>query len=428
MGATAAKKWGHDDTKREFKPLKWDGKMAGKERTYGTRADEVDPFFEGKREWSKVKDKILRDYIECYLKTITYRRRPIIIIDAFAGPGRFGDGSEGSPLIICSAIRKTRNRGSGIACLFSDSRAGHREELETCLKEYIHEGIAAKPLDEFTEALSRALEIGKGATLFFYLDPYGIKDLDFETMVQIYGRDTNQSTEVLINFNFRTFMRMSGNWSYNESGSDIAGKVKEAKVETVNGVMGGDYWVGIITDPKLDKVEREDIVVGHYAARVREYFKYTYSIPVKEIEDRGGSVPEDDLAKYHLIFGTRSARAVVYMNDVAINALEPYFNQYKEGLLFDMTPERFRICSLEEIKRAVTSIVEMRPMTRPEIFEAVIPEYFMQRRKKEYRAIIDELTFEEKRLFPDRRTMKQKTRLNDETVLSTKPLTKGEGE
>jgi len=402
--------------------------MIKNDRVYGTRDNEIHPFFKAKREWSHVKDKILKDYITCYLRTIHRRGRPIIIVDAFSGPGRFGDGSEGSPLIICGAIDNAPKRGVGLACVFSDSHPAHRIALEACLAKHIKGGVAEKPLADFSEALSRALAVGQGATLFFYLDPYGIKDLDFETVKQIYERDTNQSTEVLINFNFKTFMRMSGNWFYSDSASEVARKVKEAKVETVNAVMGGDYWLGIVTDPKLDKIQREDLVVCKYTERVREFFAYTYSVPVKELDECAGSVPTDELAKYHLIFGTRSPRAVVYMNDVAINALEPYFRQFREGLLFDMTPGRYEPCPIGEVKGAIIEVVDPRPVTRPQIFEAVIPKYFMQRRQKDYRAVIDELTFTEKRLFPDRRTMKRKTQLNDKTLLSTKPWPGGEGE
>lgn len=402
--------------------------MSNDDRVYGTRASDVHPFFKTKREWSKVKDKILKDYIICYLRTIHGRGRPIIIVDAFSGPGRFGDGLEGSPLIVCSAIHSAPKRGVAVGCLFSDSHPAHRDALENCLANHIKNRVTERPLADFSGALSRALEVGRGATLFFYLDPYGIKDLDFETVKQIYERDTTQSTEVLINFNFKTFMRMSGNWSYTDSASEIARKVKEGKVETVNAVMGGDYWIGIVTDPTLDKIQREDLVVGKYMERVREFFGYTYSVPVKELDERGTSVPADELAKYHLIFGTRSSRAVVYMNDVAINALEPYFRQFKDGLLFDMTPGRYEPCPIDEVKAAIIAALDPRPMTRPQVFEAVIPTYFMQRRQKEYRAVIDELTFDEKRLFPDRRTMKRKNQLNDETLLSTRPWPGGEGE
>ena len=402
--------------------------MSTDSRIYGTRTDEIHPFFKVKREWSRVKDKILRHYITCYLRTIHRRGRPIIIVDAFSGPGRFGDGCEGSPLIICDAINRAPKRGVGMACVFSDSHPAHRDALEASLTQHINTGVAARPLADFRGALSRALEVGQGATLFFYLDPYGIKDLDFDTVRQIYEREPSQSTEVLINFNFKTFMRLSGNWSYGDSGSEVARKVKEAKVETVNAVMGGDYWLDIVTDPRLDKLQREDLIVGKYVERVRGFFCYTYSIPVKELDEPTGAVPTDDLAKYHLIFGTRSPRAVVYMNDVAINSLEPYFRQFKDGLLFDMTPGRYEPCPIDEVKRAIVEVVAERAMTRPQIFEAVIPKYFMQRRQKDYRAIVDELTFDERSLFPDRRTMKRKSQLNDETLLSTRRWPGGEGE
>ena len=386
--------------------------------TYGNRSDQIHPFFKAKREWSKVKDKILGDYIECYLKTVQRRNRPIIIIDAFSGPGKFGDNTEGSPLITCRAIEKWVH-GGGIGCIFSDANASHRRALENCLKDYIQRGIAEKPLPDFPIALSRALEIGKGATLFFYLDPYGIKGLEFQTVRQIYERDKDQSTEVLINFSFKAFMRMSGNWSYSDSASKVADKVKKSKIETVDNVMGGNYWLGIVTDPNLDKIQREDAIVNAYMDRIRQFFHYTYSIPVKQV-DEAGDFPADDLAKYHLIFGTRSPKAVVYMNDVALNALEPYLQQFKDGLLFDMTPERYESCSVGEVKSAIVEIVKGQQLTRPQIYDAIIPKYFMQRRKKEYRAIIDELTFGEKRLFPDRNTMKRPSQLNDQTLLSTK--------
>jgi len=350
--------------------------MINDDRIYGARSDQIHPFFKEKREWSKVKDKIVGAYINCYLKTIQHRGRPIIIVDAFSGPGRFGDGLEGSPFIICRAIDSAPKHGVGIACVFSDSHPAHRVALEDCLASYIRKGIAAKPLSEFSEALSAALQAGRGATLFFYLDPYGIKDLDFATVKQIYERDTKQSTEVLINFSFKTFMRMSGNWSYSDTAADVSRKIKEAKVETVNSVMDGDYWIGIITNPKLNKIERENAVVGAYLERVRQFFRYTYSIPVKELDDSAGSVPIDDLAKYHLIFGTRSPRAVVYMNDVTLNALEPYFRQFKDGLLFEMTPARYEPCPVDEIKVAIIEAVSGGPMTRPKIFEAIVPRYF----------------------------------------------------
>jgi len=388
---------------------------------YGSGPDEVDIFFKAKKPWSKVKDKIVGDYVRCYLKTVQHLERQILIVDGFAGPGRFGDNTPGSPIIICDAISATAKGKVGIGCFFADTHPGHRAALESALADYIKRGVTKKAYDDCAEALTRALEVGTKATLFFYLDPYGIKDLEFEMVKQIYERDPRRSTEVLINFNFRTFMRMSGNWGYGDSASEVSRKVKAGKVDTVNRVMGGDYWQGIVTDPFLDKIAREDAVVNAYMDRVRRFFPFVYAIPVCERNESEYAVPTDELARYHLIFGTRSRRAVVYMNDVALNALAPYLNQFKDGLLFDMTPERRQPAPREQVKAEIVEAVSARPLKRPDIFEIVIPKFFIQYPVKEYRQMINELAFGEGRLHPDRSTMKRKAQLNDDTPLSANP-------
>lgn len=388
---------------------------------YGSKPDEVDDFFRKKRSWSTVKDEILGHYVDCYLKTVQNLQRRIIIVDGFSGPGVFGDDTPGSPLIICKSISQNTKGKVGIGCLFADVRPAHRAALEQNIAAYIKTGMSEPPYSDWSQALARALQIGGGATLFFYLDPYGIKELEFDMVRQIYERDPKKSTEVLINFNFRTFMRMSGNWGYADSASEVSRKVKQGKTDTVNQVMGGDYWQAIIMDPSLDKIGREDAVVNAYMERVRQFFPYVYAIPVKERSDEEYSVPTDELARYHLLFGTRSPRAVVYMNDVALNALEPYLSQFRDGLLFDMTPERYQAVAIEKAKEAIVQAVTTRPLKRPDIYETVIPEFFMHRRKKDYRAIIDELAFKEHRLHPDTRTMKKTGQLNDDTLLSARP-------
>lgn len=388
---------------------------------YGSGQNEVDRFFEAKRSWSKVKDKIVGDYVECYLKTVHSLKRHILLVDAFAGPGRFGDGSDGSPLLICKAISERARGRAPMSCLFADSRPAHRAVLEVNLDEYIRAGLCEAPMQECSDAVSRAIDIGNDSTVFFYLDPYGIKDLEFDMVRQIYERNPKRSTEVLINFNFRTFMRMSGNWGYGDSATEVAQKVKESKIDTVNRVMGGDYWREIITNPSLNKIAREDAVIDAYLQRVRSYFKFAYAIPVKERSEDQGGIPDDELAHYHLIFGTRSSRAAVYMNDVALNALEPYFRQFTEGLLFDFTPGRYQSADPGLVKDAIVEAVDSRALRRPDIYEAVIPQFFLHHKKKDYRAFIDELAFKEGRLHPDHRTMKRSTQLNDETLLSARP-------
>ena len=63
-------------------------------------------FFEKKREWSKIKDKIVAYYLKPYAAKILQNQKPLKIIDCFAGKGKFDDGEKGSPKIIAS-LRET---------------------------------------------------------------------------------------------------------------------------------------------------------------------------------------------------------------------------------------------------------------------------------------------------------------------------------
>ena len=60
-------------------------------------------FFRSKRSWSKIKDKVLSEYMPAYLGKVARLGREILLVDGRAGPGIFDDGSYGSPIIMCEA-------------------------------------------------------------------------------------------------------------------------------------------------------------------------------------------------------------------------------------------------------------------------------------------------------------------------------------
>lgn len=394
---------------------------------YGDNADQVDEFFRAKRSWSRVKDEILEKYLVAFLRVVPGLQKPILLVDGFSGPGMFGDDSDGSPRIICRVAQANR-RDVAIRCLFADVRPAHRVALQRALAREISAELASPPFNDCEEALAHALSVPSAETMFFYLDPYGIKDLEFDTVRKIYERMNRKSTEVLMNFSFRAFMRLSGNWNYSDSGSEVATKVKQEKIETVNRVMGGEYWKDIVFDPNLSSIEREEALIAAYLKRIREVCRFAYSVPVKEPREDQPGAPEDELAHYHLIFATRSPKAVVLMNDIGLGALEPYFNQFKEGAagsskqmrLLDITPDRYRRISEDAAKESMIKAAAPKPVTREEIFEEVIPQHFMQHKKKIYRAWIDDL-HEAGKLFPDPSVTLHRHRLNDRVRLWAKP-------
>ena len=81
----------------------------------------MNDFFGKKRDWSRYKDFILGYYLEPYIPKVNTLKRPILVVDCFAGRGEFGDGQPGSPVIIASTVKKWRAKGVPIRGLFIEA-------------------------------------------------------------------------------------------------------------------------------------------------------------------------------------------------------------------------------------------------------------------------------------------------------------------
>jgi three-Cys-motif partner protein len=81
-------------------------------------------FFSKKKPWSEIKDDILSWYLEPYIAKILATRKPLLIVDCFAGKGKFDDGSDGSPLIILKNVMNTTSKYSNtkICCVFIEKK------------------------------------------------------------------------------------------------------------------------------------------------------------------------------------------------------------------------------------------------------------------------------------------------------------------
>lgn len=137
-------------------------------------------FFKGKRPWSKIKDQILGQYMPPYLAKVATLGKPIILIDAFAGPGKFEDGSAGSPLIICQAAER-RVRGSYQA-IFVNREKEHHDQLSHVLSSFIEQKKAIPIHGTADELLAQVRGLLGDHTIFLYLDPFGLKGCEFSVI------------------------------------------------------------------------------------------------------------------------------------------------------------------------------------------------------------------------------------------------------
>jgi len=139
---------------------------------------------------SKGKHHILRRYIQAWLPIMSMSNPRIVIVDGFAGPGRYLGGEEGSPLILLNAYLNHHYRAkmkSEVVYLFIEERQDRVEHLRSEIvkitlpdnvKVHLQHG---RYQDVFGTQLEGIRAGGKQlAPTFAFVDPFGYSDASMD--------------------------------------------------------------------------------------------------------------------------------------------------------------------------------------------------------------------------------------------------------
>ncbi|MEX0775039.1 MAG: three-Cys-motif partner protein TcmP [Phycisphaeraceae bacterium] len=323
---------------------------------------EIVDFFDAKFPWSKYKDLILDYYLRPYLAKVARLRKPIAVVDCFAGPGRFKDGNSGSPLIISHHLMEANQRGTEVLGVFVEEN----ETLFSRLKEATRDLAIPHRLlhGDFHQHVDDIVELTRTHSVFLYLDPIFPGDLRFDDLAAVYQQlRSGVSVEVLVNFISPGFVRraqglrpraFTGCSLYRVSGreSDL-GRLDPENKEVIecNRIAGGDYWQNIVFDSTLSQADRVEAVATEYVNRLRRrWFPYVIKYPIREKY-------EYDVPKYHLIFGSRSTDAVELMNRAMVTARREFVGaQFVDGQLFANEPAQ-EVIDESAVSRTVIEVM-----------------------------------------------------------------------
>ena len=370
-------------------------------------------FFKGKRPWSKIKDKILGQYMPPYLAKVAMLGRPIILIDAFAGPGRFEDGSAGSPLVICQAAEQ-RVRDSYKA-IFVNSEKEHHDQLLHVLSSFIEQKKVI-PLHGTADALlGKARGLLRDHTVFLYLDPFGLKGCEFSVIEPFLRRDRAYSTEIVVNLSIPTMHRLAARKAV------AAGRADNPRIrafhDRLTRVLGGDYWKNILWDDAKEPEAKAEEVMAVYRERIlglEEPRAFSGSCPVRE---RAGSG-----IKYYVTFYSRHRDAMLLMNDAMCAAYHQRMHEaWSEGTLFaDTNWQDTR--DTRGLESAIHAAVRAAPRkSRLDLWLDIVQKAFMRFTGSEYKQAVAKLVKEKELAFED---VRGTGRLNDDARLY---LIDGEG-
>lgn len=332
-------------------------------------------FFDKKRPWSIYKDHILDYYLQPYLTKVKNLRKPMLVVDLFAGRGSFESGEDGSPLIIAKKMDALLGPAVKKSLLCFETLDAHFPHLQQELQPFpFAEAVHASCVDH----IDRVAELAKTHTVLLYVDPCDPADLDLAQLAKIYEHvpKSQSSVEVLLVFMARGFMReatrfakaASENMVYLDKlvveaeseeekimwmhaiggGSDLTEAQQAIRSEkALCAIAGGDYWKKIAERLDLDWNERCQLLVEAYQKRLGTWFRVAESYPIRA--DSGSQLP-----RYWIVFGTRYAPALDLFNDAACSAARHQRQNFRQpGSLFANQPAQKETVPDSTVDRAV---------------------------------------------------------------------------
>ncbi|MDC7229091.1 MAG: three-Cys-motif partner protein TcmP [Sphaerochaetaceae bacterium] len=306
-------------------------------------------FFNDKKDWSKAKDDLLKHYLNAYLVKLFCTGKPTIYLDCFAGAGKFGeedtpyeDKVDGSPLIALEAISKATAKSSVykptcVACFIEPCYPEMLKiNIEKSFYSDVHYRLFAGTFpEEAFMFLDNVFKHWQNPNLFCYLDPFGVKYLKMNALLQIKNHPFN-SIEFLINFNSFGFLRYACGVSAiretelreAEVGSEretMDDNPKEDRLCKLDAVMGTDAWRSIVEDYKqhiIDGYDAEMKLAELYKLQLKKVlgFRYVLSIPIR--------FNESNHPKYRMVYATNHEDGAVIMGDVMRGRQNYLYEQY----------------------------------------------------------------------------------------------------
>lgn len=293
-------------------------------------------YFQEKKRWSKTKDSILSCYLPPFFqKVMTASRNGIVYVDAFAGQGKFDNGEIGSPLIAIQKCREAHRKSKQkppLKFIFAEAKSSSRQQLEENARHAAGDYRAfSKNRIQIVSSCDEAIRLANSATLkggeapstiFYYLDPYGIKDMRLDAITH---SPVMEHTEALVNFCSVGFVRDAcAALKVAPSMPDGAFDISEAfpvetpttdRIERLTKAMGTDDWVELIhrfESGEIDFWEAEREVTNMFCHSASAHYRYVTNMPIKDMSQAPGS---GGLLKYRLVHMSNYHDGCVLMND-----------------------------------------------------------------------------------------------------------------
>jgi three-Cys-motif partner protein len=318
----------------------------------------TDGFFDESSEQSRIKAAIVSKYFWAWASVIlaTMKNRPgkIAYIDLFAGPGRYKDKSQSTPLLVLESAIQNPEMRRYLVTLFNDADANHANTLKNEIEAL--PGVSRlthKPRVETEEVGEKIVGMFKawaGIPTLFFVDPWGYKGLSLGLINSVLK---NWGCDCIFFFN------------YNRINAGLNNQVVKQHMDVLFGQERADKLRAKL-GPLLPS-ERETTIVEELTQALKD-LGAKFVLPFCFKNDGGVRT------SHHLIFATKHARGYGIMKEI----MAKYSSEEHQGVpSFEYCPASAIHPLLFELNRPLSDLEEMllsefggRSLTMKEVFDS----------------------------------------------------------
>ncbi|MEQ8538959.1 MAG: three-Cys-motif partner protein TcmP [Coleofasciculus sp. D1-CHI-01] len=264
-------------------------------------------FFDEQKEQSLVKARIVEKYFWAWAKVIIgflkqkeqkqkSKKLKLAYIDLFAGPGRYQDGSESTPLrVLETAIREPDFR-ERLITLFNDADANNTQSLQNNIQS-IHNinKLKNKPIvinHEIGEEIVQRFEQVKLVPTLFFVDPWGYKGLSLQLINSVVK---NWGCDCIFFFNYNRINMGLGN---------------DAVKNHINALFGEERASELREKLQLLNPANKEIAIVEEICEALKEMGGEYVLPFRFRHENGNRT------SHHLIFVSKHVRGYEIMKEI----------------------------------------------------------------------------------------------------------------
>jgi three-Cys-motif partner protein len=257
-------------------------------------------FFDESTEQSEIKSRIVADYFSAWAQVIkrTARQRTgrIAYLDLFAGPGRYKDGTDSTPIVVLKKAIADPTLSQMLVTRFNDKTKQHAIDLKHTIETLPGiERLKYPPRVENREIDSKFVETLENIRLvpsFLFVDPWGYKGLSL-ALIRSVLKDWGCDCVFFFNYN-RVNMGLAN--EIVREHMDLL--FREGRADSLRKRLEG-----------AQPAEREKLVLKELSDALKELgAKYVRPFSFRNVDDTRTT--------HHLVFASKNFKGYEIMKDI----------------------------------------------------------------------------------------------------------------